>query len=98
MDNNGHIIDSLDEMGLLLQNYFSTLFKTDNAHLGSSQSYEYLQFIDPKVIEEDNAMRLQPFLETEIFAALQSIGSLKSSTPDGFHALFYKKFGHLFKP
>lgn len=81
-------------MGTLLKDNFGQLFTAS----ASRQSYPHLQYLNTKVSDANNEMLMRPYKENEVFAALQSIGSIKSSRLDGFQPLFYKRFWHLLKP
>jgi hypothetical protein len=49
------------------------------------------------ISDEDNLSLCSIPTELEVFQALASLGSSKAPGPDGFTALFYKKYGYLVK-
>lgn len=51
--------------------------------------------MQPRVSDYMNASLCPPFIEKEIFQALQNIEDLKAPGPDGMPTIFYKRFWDL---
>ena len=56
-----------------------------------------LDLFTPIITEEENIFLCSIPSEEEIFEALNSLGSTKAPGPDGFTALFYKKYWSIIK-
>jgi hypothetical protein len=68
--------------------HFTTLFST----LAPPIENELLSLFAPIISVEDNSFLCALPLEEEVVQALSSLGSTKAPEPDGFTALFYKKY------
>jgi hypothetical protein len=71
--------------------HFTTLFTSSNPLIEN----EMLDLFSPIISEEENAFLCTPPDEEEISEALASLGTTKAPGPDGFTALFYKKYWHV---
>jgi hypothetical protein len=58
---------------------------------------DFLSLFDNCISLEKNASICEIPTEQEIFSALSKIGSTKALGPDGFTALFYKKYWNIVK-
>ena len=58
---------------------------------------EALNLFAPVITAEDNLFLCAILLEEEVVQALSSLGSSKALGPDGFIALFYKKYWSVVK-
>ena len=71
--------------------YFSGLFTSDvlepDAHV--------IEKIKPRVSEAMNAELNRAYSSEEVKKAMYNIGDLKAPSPDGLHAVFYKRFWHI---
>jgi hypothetical protein len=68
--------------------HFTTLFSTSTPPVED----ELLSLFAPVISAEDNSFLCALPLEKEVVQALSSLGSTKATGPDGFTALFYKKY------
>jgi hypothetical protein len=84
---------SRGEIGGNLIAHFSNLFTTSNPTIEP----ELLDLFSPVISEEDNVFLCSIPGEAEVLEALDSLGPTKAPGPDGFIALFYKKYWHLIK-
>jgi hypothetical protein len=84
----GAWISSRAEIGRQFSDYFSKLFTTSNPIVED----EMLNLFSGVVSEEDNSHLCSIPTEVEVIQALASLGFSKASGPDGFIALFYKKY------
>jgi hypothetical protein len=89
----GTWVSSRDEIGGNLISHFSNLFTTSNPTIET----EMLDLFSPVITEEENGFLCAIPGEEEVLEALSSLGSTKAPGPDGFTALFYKKYWHLIK-
>ena len=53
---------------------------------------QLLQVVQPQVTPAMNEQLMEDFTDEEIKEALDNIGDLKASGPDGMATIFYKKF------
>jgi hypothetical protein len=53
---------------------------------------EVLRDVNCRVTADMNQLLLAPFSRDEVKKALFSIGDLKAPSPDGLHAIFFKRF------
>jgi hypothetical protein len=86
-------VSSRGEIGGNLLAHFSNLFTTSNPTIEP----ELLDLFSPVISEGDNAFLCSIPGEAEILEALDSLGPTKAPGPDGFKALFFKKYWHLIK-
>ena len=68
--------------------HFSNLLSTSDPPIVD----EMLNLFAPVITAEDNLFLCAIPLEEEVVHALSSLGSFKAHGPDGFSALFYKKY------
>lgn len=54
-----------------------------------------LEGIQPKVISKMNDLLLCPYTIEDVESALKSFHPTKALGPDGFSAVFYKKYWHI---
>ncbi|KAF9593492.1 hypothetical protein IFM89_023604 [Coptis chinensis] len=87
-DSNGTTHQQREDIGNCFVNYFSDLFSSTVDDLPGS----YFDVIPQLVSDEDNECLLRPVQDSEVFEALNHMGSLKAPGPDGFQALFFKNY------
>jgi hypothetical protein len=68
--------------------YFSSLFSSTRPPIAE----EMLSLFAPAITEEDNLFLCSIPPKIEVAQALSSLGSTKALGPDGFTALFFKKY------
>jgi hypothetical protein len=73
--------------------HFTTLFSTSAPPIED----ELLSLFAPIILPEDNSFLCVLPLEEEVVQTLSSLGSTKAPGPDGFTALFYKKYWSIVK-
>ena len=73
--------------------HFSNLFSSTRPSIDD----DMLSLFAPTVTEEDNLLLCSIPLESEVVQALYSLGSTKVPGPDGFTALFLKKYWSVVK-
>jgi hypothetical protein len=76
------------EIGRAFTKYYKGLFRSQ----GPVRIEVCLQYVENKVCNSMNEQLLRPFTEEEINNALSQMHPLKSPGPDGYSAVFYKKF------
>jgi hypothetical protein len=81
-------VSSRDEIGGNFISHFSNLLSSSNPQTEE----EMLDLFTPVISEEENFALSSIPDEEEILGALTSLGSTKAPGPDGFMALFYKKY------
>jgi hypothetical protein len=86
----GEIVTAQQDICGVASNYFAKLFHSDAN--GTNATTEY---IDPRVIEDDNGILLAPFNISEFKKVLFSMHSDKAPGPDGLNPAFFKRFWHL---
>ena len=89
----GAWISSRVEIGRQFSDYFSKLFSTSNPTI----EVDMLNLFSSVVTEEDNSLLCFIPTEVEVIQALASLGYTKAPGPDGFTALFYKKYWSIVK-
>ena len=81
------------EIGNGFTSHFKSIFSSSTPIIDE----ELLSLFDSCISAEENASICVISLEPEIFSALSSIGFTKALGPDGFTALFYKKYWSIIK-
>ena len=71
-----------------ITDYFLKLFTLEVQH----PNQEVLSLVRRRVTTEVNNALLAPYTAEDVRKALFEIGDLKAPGPDGFHAIFYKRF------
>jgi hypothetical protein len=84
-------VSSRDEIGGNIIFHFSNLFTTSNPTIET----EILDLFSLVISDKENVFLCSIPVEAEVLEALTSLGPTKASGPDGFIALFYKKYWHL---
>ena len=56
---------------------------------------DILQKVQRKVTDQMDVFLLASLTNEDVKKAVDSIGDLKVPGPDGLHALFFKKYGHI---
>lgn len=59
---------------------------------------DVLNVIELKLTDAENQLLTTPYTPKEVTDVLSKMSPLKSSGPDGFPALFYKRFWHVIGP
>lgn len=90
-DENGDVMEGMEDLNSHIQDYFSNLFTLEVQHTDPV----VLQRVQRKVSDQMNSMLLAPFSADDVRKAVFSIGDLKTPGPDGLHALFFKKYRHI---
>jgi hypothetical protein len=91
--NAGGWISDRIEIGGNFVDRFSSLFSSTIPQLDA----ELLELFPPIISVEDNQSLISIPTEKEVFEVLSSLGSSKAPGPDGFSALFYKKYWSIVK-
>jgi hypothetical protein len=91
--NEGAWVFDRAEIGGKFVSYFSDLFSTSAPHIEDNM----LSLFAPVVSAEDNSFLCALPPEEEVVQALSSLGSTKVPSPDGFTAVFYKKYWSIAK-
>jgi hypothetical protein len=86
-------VSSRADIGGSFTSHFTNLFTSSNTPIEA----EMLDLFDPIISEEENCFLCSIPSEEEIVEALSSLGSTKAPGPDGFTALFYKKYWSIIK-
>jgi hypothetical protein len=86
-------VSSREDIGGNFISHFANLFTSSNPPIEK----EKLDLFSPVISDEENVTLSTPPTEGEILEALTSLGSTRALGPDGFTALFYKKYWHLIK-
>jgi hypothetical protein len=86
-------VSSRADIGGSFTSHFTNLFTSSNSPI----EVEMLDLFEPIITEEDNTFLCSIPSEEEIVEALSSLGSSKAPGPDGFIALFYKKYWSIIK-
>ena len=81
-------MSSRAEIGGNFISHFTNLFISSNPQTEN----EMLDMFSPIITEEENVSLCSIPAEEEILDALASLGSTKAPRPDGFIALFFKKY------
>ena len=77
-----------DMMKEMVKDYFVNLFSSKVNHIEQS----VLSNVNHRVTTNMNQLLMAPFNKEEVRKALFSIGDLKAPSPDGLHAIFFKRF------
>jgi hypothetical protein len=72
-------------------NHFANLFASSSPTIDE----ELAELFPPIISTEENLFLISIPTEDEVFKVLSSLGSSKAPGPDGFTALFYKKYWHI---
>jgi exonuclease III len=91
--NEGGWVSDRSEIGGNFVDHFSSLFSTTSPQLDD----ELLELFPPAISDEENLSLISIPTEKEVFEVLSSLGSSKAPGPDGFTALFYKKYWSVVK-
>ncbi|XP_059450878.1 uncharacterized protein LOC132181647 [Corylus avellana] len=91
--NEGAWISDRAEIGGNFVSHFSNLFSSSVPPIEE----DMLSLFDPVVSAEENSFLCALPPEEEVVQALSSLGSTKAPGPDGFTALFYKKYWSIVK-
>ena len=75
------------DIGLAFCNFYQELFSAGETR----RIVESLQYVEPRVTAEMNAMLLKVYNTEEVELALSQMHLLKSPSPNGFTACFYQK-------
>jgi hypothetical protein len=86
-------VSSREDIGANFISHFSNLFTSSNPLIEQNM----LDLFSPVISDEENFTWSTPPVEKEIFEALTSLSSTKAPGPNGFIALFYKKYWNLVK-
>ncbi|XP_031126982.1 uncharacterized protein LOC116029213 [Ipomoea triloba] len=85
-DGDGRWVEG-DGLNLVIVEYYKGIFLTNGNQIGDA-----LDFIQPRVSQEQNDALLKPFQAEEVKEALFSMGPDKSPGPDGMNPGFYQSF------
>jgi hypothetical protein len=91
--NEGFWLSNRAEIGGSFVSHFSNLFSSTMPFIEA----DMLSLFGPTVTEEDNLLLCSIPSESEVVQALYSLGSTKAPGPDGFTALFFKKYWSVVK-
>jgi hypothetical protein len=86
-------VSSRADIGGSFTSHFTNLFTSSNSPIEA----EMFDLFEPIITEEDNTFLCSIPSEEEIVEALCSLGSTKAPGPNGFTALFYKKYWSIIK-
>ena len=89
----GDWVSSRAEIGGNFTAHFTNIFTSSNPPIEA----EMLDLFSPNIFEEENVILSSIPIEEEVLEALASLGSTKAPGPDGFTALFYKKYWKIVK-
>jgi len=90
----GHWISSAEEIKHLVVDYFATLFTEPLA----SPRIDLPSGLFPRLPETTLTELSKPYSSTEILRALRSMAPFKAPGPDGFPALFFRRYWNLVGP
>jgi hypothetical protein len=91
--NEGFWLSNRAEIGGSFVSHFSNLFSSTRPPIDD----DLLSLFAPTVTEEENLLLCSIPPEFEVVQALYSLGSTKATGPDGFTALFFKKYWSIVK-
>lgn len=91
--NSGNWTSDRLEIGSNFVSHFSNLFSSSNSPIED----EMLDLFSPTITDDENQTLCSVPSELEVFQALSSFGSTKAPGPDGFTALFYKRYWSIVK-
>jgi hypothetical protein len=91
--NAGDWFSSRADIGGIFSDHFQNLFSSSNPFIEE----EMLDLFSPVISDDDNLSLCSIPTEQEVYQALASLGSSKALGPDGFTALFFKKYWYLVK-
>jgi hypothetical protein len=91
--NEGAWLSNRAEIGGSFVSHFSNLYSSSKPPVAE----DMLSLFSPTISEEDNIFLCSLPPEEEIVQSLSSLGSTKAPGPDGFTALFYKKYWAIVK-
>jgi hypothetical protein len=87
----GGVVEREEEIGSFITNFYKSLFMSSVGDIND----DFLQYVPQSVSIPMNETLSMPYTVEEVRKALESIGDLKASGPDGMPAIFYKKFWHI---
>jgi hypothetical protein len=87
----GSVVEEVGEIHNMVTNFYKSRFQS---HAGNHYD-ELLSQVPRRVTDDMNEALLPEYNTEKIKAALDDMGDLKASGPDGMPALFYKKFWNI---
>jgi hypothetical protein len=81
-------VSSRAEIGGNFSSHFTNIFSTSNPPIDSKM----MDLFSPIITEEENVILSSIPTEGEVVEALSSLGTTKAPGPDGYTALFYRKY------
>jgi hypothetical protein len=91
VDDRGLRHEDIGEMNVVVRDYFTNLFTSEVYEV----DHKVLEDVNCRVTSDMNQILLAPFSREEAKKALFSIGDLKAASPDGLHAIFFKRFWNM---
>ena len=91
VDEQGVRHENIDEMNVMVKEYFANLFTSEVQEVDQG----VLMDVNRRGTTDMNQLLMAPFSREEVKKALFSIGDLKAPSPDGLHAIFFKRFWNM---